>query len=179
MQTSSIPMDAGRKVIITLLIINIGLSLIIVPDIVLSKQNNETLTGTLSALLANQQKLVSEQYLASSSNTQLIQNQKQALDIAQQQHNLATQQLNQTNHLLKEIYKGDSKADLLAQHVNKLFTAIAGGDTLIEAVVNNHTKAFNLGEKQLALITPIIVRLGHILGPGHHAAVANSTTTPG
>lgn len=169
-------MDAGRKIIITLLIVNIGLSLIIVPDIVLSKQNNEAITGTLSSLLANQQKLAADDDLLATSNNNLITNQKTALAIAQEQHNLATKQLNQTNALLKEIYKGDSKADLLAQHVNQLFSTIYNGNAEIKAVVNNHTKSFNLGEKQLAIMLPIIERLGKTL---HHTVLPNGTSTTG
>lgn len=189
MQTSSIPMDAGRKTIIALLIINIGLSLIIVPNLAISKQNNEAITGTLSALLANQQRMLANQYLTTSSNALLVTNQKNALIIAQEQHNLATQQLNQTNRLLKEIYKGDSKADVLAQHVDRLFNAIYNGDSKadrvlknvtlmfgeIDNVINNHTKSFNLGEKQLAIMLPIIEKLGHFLNTGHRVAYSNAT----
>jgi uncharacterized lipoprotein YehR (DUF1307 family) len=206
MSTSSIPMDAGRKLIIALLLISIGLSVIIVPDIIISKQNNIALTETLSQLLANEQKIISGAYLSSSSNSALVNNQKNMLNLLGEEHNITSKQLNQTDILLHEIYKGDSKTDVLTQHVNQLFNAIYNGDdkadrvlknvttmfTQIQGVINNHTRTFNETNKQIATITPIIVKIGKLLDVGeanyvvrhqiatylHHAerlAISNST----
>jgi hypothetical protein len=67
----------AETIVIVLLIVIIGLSILVIPNLIINKVNNIVLTDDLNGLISNQAKLLSSNYLATSSNNLLIQNQKQ------------------------------------------------------------------------------------------------------